>query len=111
MKIRIKDYYYDIIEVDENDEAFYDKEKKEIKLYGMTNYPEQTIKLWSKMKFQRKRETLIHELTHAYMDAYMQDDHIKEKFDEESIACFMATYAIEIIYIANSYMNRDYIEE
>lgn len=101
MKVKIKDYEYEIIEVDDTDKDF--KTNEGLLLYGQTNYEHQTIKLYKNALPVRKRQTLIHELTHAFMDIYLASQHIKDKFDEEDICCFMASYSEDILKIVNAY--------
>lgn len=102
MIIRIKNYEYEILEVGQEEKDFFD-ENSDLKLYGQTIYTKQKIKLYKDLTYQRKRETLIHELTHAFHDVYLASQHIKDKFDEEDICCFMASYCEDILKIANDY--------
>jgi len=104
MKIKIKNYDYEIIEVDNTDKDF--MENGDLKLFGQTIYSKQLIKLYKDLPFPRKRETLIHELTHAFYDVYLNSYHIKDKFDEEDIACFMGTYSEDILNIVNDYFKK-----
>lgn len=104
MKIKIKDFEYEIIEVDETDKDFFDN--NELKLLGQTIYEKQLIKIYKNSKPLRKRQTLIHELTHAFYDVYLSSYHIKDKFDEEDICCFMGSYAEDILNIVNDYFKR-----
>lgn len=104
MKIKIKNYEWEIIEVDDTDKDFV--VDSEIRLFGQTIYSKQLIKLYRDIPITRKRETLIHELTHAFYDVYLNSYHIKDKFDEEDIACFMATYSEDILEIVDNYFNR-----
>lgn len=101
MEIRIKNYIYQIIEVDDTNKDF--MTNKGLALYGQTIYPHQIIKLYKDLLPTRKRQTLIHELTHAFMDVYLPSQHVKDKFDEEDICCFMATYSEDILKIVNDY--------
>ena len=73
MKVKIKNYIYEIIEVDENDNDFF--ENGNLKLYGQTIYEKQLIKIYKNLPLTRKRDTLIHELTHAFFDVYMSSYH------------------------------------
>lgn len=101
MKVKIKNYEFTIIEVDNTDEDFFKHDNQ--MLYGQTLYEEQLIKIYKYLNPIRKRETLIHELTHAFYDIYLSSYHLKDKFDEEDIACFMATYSEDILKIVNDY--------
>lgn len=101
MFIKIKNYQYEIIEVDNTDKDFY--VDNDLKLYGQMNYENQVIKLYKNLSYARKRETLIHELTHAFFDVYLGSYHIKDKFDEEDICHFMGAYAEKILKIVDKY--------
>ena len=103
MKVKIKNYEYEIIEI-ENDEDFF--ENGQLKLYGDTNSITQKIRIYKHLTHSRKKETVIHELTHAFHDTYLASFHIKDKFDEEDVCCFLASYGEEIINIANKYFEK-----
>lgn len=105
MKIKIKDYEYEIKEVDITEKDF-QTDDGDVRLYGQTIYQEQVIKLYKDLPYQRKRNTLIHELTHAFHDVYLSSQHIKDKFDEEDICCFMASYSEDILKIVDKYFDR-----
>lgn len=109
MKIKIKDYEFNIIEVDKTDKDFVKND--ELMLYGQTIYENQTIKIYKDLPLIRKRQTLIHELTHAFMDVYLASYHIKDKFDEEDICCFMGTYSEDILKIVNNYFLSKEVED
>lgn len=108
MKVKIKDYEYEIVEVDINENGF-KTDNDELRLYGQTIYEEQKIKIYKKLPPKRKRDTLIHELTHAFYDVYLSSYHVKDKFDEEDICCFMATYSEDILKIVDDYFNQSII--
>lgn len=101
-KIKIKNYEYEIKEVEKEEKGF-KTEDNDLRLYGQTNYEEQVIKIYKNLPYQRKRDTLIHELTHAFHDVYLASQHVKDKFDEEDICCFMASYSEDILNIVNEY--------
>lgn len=104
MKVKIKNYEYTIIEVDDTDEDFMKDGK--LQLYGQTIFSKQTIKIYKNLSPMRKRETLIHELTHAFFDVYLASYHIKDTFDEEDICCFMGTYSEDILKIVDNYFKK-----
>lgn len=101
MRVKIKDYEFDIVEVDDTDIDFIRDDN--LALYGQTIYEKQLIKIYKNLSARRKRETLIHELTHAFYDVYLASYHIKDTFNEEDICCFMATYSEDILKIVNDY--------
>lgn len=109
MKIKIKDYEFNIIEVDKTDKDFVRND--DLMLYGQTVYENQTIKVYKNLPYIRKRQTLIHELTHAFMDVYLASYHLKDKFDEEDICCFMGTYSEDILKIVNDYFLSKEVED
>lgn len=100
--IKINNLTYRVLLVDDKDDPnFYDKEKDNIKLFGETNFVNQTIRIWKYLPEERKRTTIMHELTHAYFDCYLTSQHIKDEFDEEDICCFVASYSEQIIELTN----------
>lgn len=102
MNIKIKNYDWKIVEV-EKDESDFQNGKGELILYGQSIYEEQKVKIYKHLTMSRKRETLIHELTHVFFDVYLASYHIKNAFDEEDICCFMASYSEEILKIVDEY--------
>ena len=102
MKIRINNYDYEIVEVDETEKSFFN-ENDDLLIYGRTTYEKQLIEIYKDLTPIRKRQTLIHELTHAFFDVYLASQHIKDKFDEEDICCFIASYSEEILKKVNDY--------
>ena len=81
---------------------FYNSDN-ELRIYGQTDYEKQLIRIYKDLSYQRKRDTLIHELTHAFHDVYLASQHIKDKFVEEDVCCFMASYSEDILKIVNEY--------
>lgn len=104
MKVKIKDYEYTIEEVDETNKDFI--RDGGLVLYGQTVYERQLIQLYKNLTPIRKRQTLIHELVHAFHDVYLASQHVKDKYDEEDICYFMATYSEDILKIVDAYFNR-----
>lgn len=101
MKVKIKDYEYKIIEVDNSDGDFY--KNGDLKLYGHIRYVEQIIKIYKDLSPIRKRQALIHELTHAFLDVYLAGQSLTNKYNEEGVCCFMGTYSEDILRIVNEY--------
>lgn len=104
MTVKIKDYEYTIVEVDETDEDFY--KDGELKLYGRVLYVEQIIKIYKHLSHVRKRQALIHELTHAFLDTYLAGQSLTDSYNEEDLCCFMGTYSEDILRIVNDYFNQ-----
>lgn len=105
MKVKIKDYEYTIIEVDNTDGDFY--KNGDLRLYGQTRYVDQIIKIYKDLSPIRKRQTLIHELTHAFLDVYLAGQVLTNKYNEEDVCCFIATYSEDILRIVNEYFKQE----
>ena len=71
------------------------------KLYfGLTKYLEQEIYINSELSVQQERQTLIHELTHAFMNVY-GFGAITENIPIEIMCDFIGCYGDDIIKVAN----------
>ena len=98
IKVRIKDYEYQIKfiteEEEEDIEAFADA--GDVKYLGLCDMAEQVIYIISDIqKEERMVETIKHELVHAFIDAYCLKNE-KDKYSEEFICDFVAAYSCEI---------------
>lgn len=105
MKVKINGLLYEIIEELDGDKVFADKEfegKPHVMRLGLTEYREQKIYLYKDMSEERKRSVLIHELTHAFIEAY---GFYQNEFNEEQLCEFMAIYSNKINKICNKYFN------
>lgn len=60
---------------------------------GLTDCINQTIYLDKDLKKERMKQTLVHELTHAYINEYCPSD----MFDEEELCNFVAIYSEDIV--------------
>lgn len=103
MKVKINKFTYEILETE-------NKEDERLKLNdgyatGITKCNAQQIIIFNALPEERFRLVLIHELTHAFIDAYGFWAH-SEKFSHEDIAEFVSTYADDIVAIADKYMER-----
>lgn len=105
MKIKVKDYEYTIIEVEDTDGDFV--KNGVLQLYGQAIYDKQIIKLYKDLSPIRKRQALIHELTHVFLDVYLAGQSLTGKFNEEDVCCFIATYSEDILRIVNEYFNKE----
>ena len=102
IKVRIKDYEYQIKfiteEEEEDIEAFADAD---IRYLGLCDMAEQVIYIISDIqKEERMVETIKHELVHAFIDAYCLKNE-KDKYSEEFICDFVAAYSSEINKLAD----------
>lgn len=108
MKVKINKFTYEILETE-------NKEDERLKLndvyaIGITRCNDQQIIIYNNLSEARFRMTLIHELTHAFIDAYGFWAH-SEKFSHEDIAEFVSTYADDIVRIAEKYIENRYATE
>lgn len=94
MKVRIKDYEYEIVEVD------YIGDNTDI--VGNTDNRLCKISLIKDLDYTLKRKTLIHELAHAFINSYGFNDY---DFKEENVCYFFETYGDDILKIAEDYFN------
>lgn len=99
MKVKINKFYFAIREMKDESELQADKD---IVLLGLTNYLKQEIILRSGMSKALLYETLIHELTHAFIFSYGYSN--VEAFNHEQICEFVGVYADNIVQIANKYI-------
>lgn len=70
--------------------------------FGVTKYLEQEIYINSEVSNQQQRQTLIHELTHAFMNVY-GFGAITDQVPLEIMCDFIGCYADEIVEIATKY--------
>lgn len=64
-------------------------------IYGLTCYESQTIYLWEDIIFEKKRQTLMHELMHCYIDCYVSFQAVN--YNEE-ILCHISANSHDIIH-------------
>ena len=96
MKFKINNREWEIKEVTQ-------KEIKEIDncveergdIYGLTCYEKQKIYLWKDIVFEKKRQTLMHELMHCYIDCYVSFQAME--YNEE-ILCHISANSHDIIH-------------
>ena len=100
MKIKIKDYEYEILEVD--------KDGVELKgqSLGLTKYEDNKIFLDKDMEYNRKRSVLKHELFHAFIDAYGHYFDNGLVFTCEHVCEIGATFSEDILEIVNKYFSK-----
>lgn len=101
MKAKIKDdIYYEIIEVD-NQKDFPEQPSKDMLYYGQAVHYLQQIYLWSALPLSQKRQTLKHELAHAFIQHHALSN--LENYSEETLCDFVGSFGEEIITICNEY--------
>lgn len=99
MKVQINQYEYEIIETSNGSKVFLDREDGEARI-GLCDYLRQVIYIHEDLTEARKRETLAHELCHAFLNAHGIDNADKS---EEIICNFVAIYHKKITEIVNGY--------
>ena len=105
MKVKIKDYEFNIIETDDKtDKEFWNKEQDYLILFGNCNNVTCEIKIWKDLSDIQKRKTLTHELVHAFLFVYWGSHNIKEKYDNEDMCSFFEAYGEDILKIVTEYM-------
>lgn len=96
-QIQIKNYTWVIIEVEE----FKDSPENEI-AFGRCDYVNQVIRINANLSKQQKRQTLLHELTHAFMQAYGLGQ-VSDTIPVEVMCDFLGTYADDMVKIADEW--------
>ena len=71
---------------------------------GLTNFLKQEIILRTGMSKALLYETLVHELTHAFIFSYGYSNN--ETFNHEQICEFVGHYAGDIVQIADRYIKK-----
>ncbi len=98
MKFTVNNIEFEILEVDKYDENL--KIDDNDYRWGMCNYIQRKIYLWKDLSFVNKKQTLIHEVTHAFIEA---NGFIQVKFDNEIICDFVAAFLSDIQGVVNKY--------
>lgn len=108
MKFKIKNQTWEIIKVPTTEMPYIGEEKL---YFGLTKYLEQEIYINSGLSVQQERQTLIHELTHAFMEVY-GFGAIKEDIPIEIMCDFIGCYGDDIIKVANDFqLNSGFVVE
>ena len=101
-KVKIKDYEYKITETsNKKDKRLCYTDENNFAI-GTCNVFKQEIVVLSTLSKTRFKKTLIHEITHAFLEAYGFKDNV---FNEEEVSYFNECYIEQIMEIANAYMD------
>ena len=103
MNIDINGQSWSIIEVDEKDDRLKVDDKE---CWGTCKYDCQHIYLCKQAMLGKKKQTLIHELSHAFVYEYLLK--IQESYDNEDLCEFVAKYGERIVLSANKYFEVKY---
>ena len=69
---------------------------------GSTHFDTQTLYVLDRLKLERKKEVLLHELGHCYLYA-TQCYYQKDSFTEEEVCEIIALYAEQMVKVMNEY--------
>lgn len=95
-RFKINNLDYTIEEVDE-----INKDNDNNQYLGLIDYVKQKILIVKNLSKEQKKNTLKHELTHAFIWAYGFAN--LETFNVETICDFVGIYGEQIVSIANEY--------
>lgn len=101
MTFKIKDRTWKIKLVSQ-EEFIRTSEEKETFFFGQCDHVKQTIYILTDLTHEQAKQTLIHELTHAFMNVY-GFGHITEQVPLEIMCDFVGCYAEEIVKIAEKF--------
>lgn len=98
MKFKVNDIEYEIVEVDKHDDNL--KMDDDDYHWGVCSYIQRKIFLRKDLSFTNKKQTLIHEVTHAFIEAY---GFMQVRLNDEIVCDFVASYLYKILEIVNLY--------
>lgn len=99
MKFKIHNRTWRVTQEGNGDNVFNDGEKSRL---GLCSMLDRRIYLLDSQGNENMRDTLVHELTHAMIYEYA----LPQEMGEEQVCDFMATYADDIISIADRYQKK-----
>lgn len=112
MEFEMNNRNWKIIELSQEDirEKFkkykYDGEPQEGRYFGLTYTDSQVIYIDKDLHIQQKRQTLLHELMHCYIDCYLFNS--RKGYDEEDV-CNISSNSHQIIHkIVEKYFKEKY---
>lgn len=88
MRLKIKNITWNVIFCDRPD-------PKDDDCIGLTTDGEHTIRISNKIEHETLDQTIIHELTHAYIYTYGFSQY--DKYTDENLCDFMQTYIFDIL--------------
>lgn len=104
MKIKINNIEYTIKEVEQKEFWEYKCDEQDGYYYGQTHFQTQEIWIDKSLNKDKKRRTLIHELTHTYIREYLTTRDLDY---EEEIVCDICANSHDIIHkIVEDYFRR-----
>lgn len=100
MKVKIHNATWEVKEVSEVGES------GDNSFWGETDYSRNIMEIKKDLPIDKKRDTLIHELMHAYFYEYGHMQNNKRKYHYEEVCNLMAMFADDIVNITNKYFNK-----
>ena len=95
MKFKMNGVEYEIKEVEEKDFWEYKVEEQDGYYYGQTHFMTQEVWIDKTLPKEKKRKTLIHELTHVYIREYLTSRDISP---DEEVLCDISANSHDIIH-------------
>lgn len=107
MKLTINNQSFEIIEQGDGENVYLKSPNDDNKMrIGLTDFQNNIIYLHKDLPtLEKKKQTLIHELTHAYIYAFGFSTR-EEYFGHELICEFIEAYARDIVRTADEYFER-----
>lgn len=104
MKFKVNYFEYEILELDSHDERLkIDNDYH----WGICSYKDRKIYINKDLNFINKKETLIHEVTHAFIEAY---GFLQVNLTDEIVSDFVAAHIFNILRVINEYFKKEIIE-
>lgn len=98
MDFEVNGYKYEIVAVSKDNKHLKQEEEKIV--FGITDFENQKIYINADVTNERFRKTIIHELTHTFIEVYGFSDRI---FNDEEVCLFLEAHSEEILGITNKY--------
>ena len=102
-KFKMNNVEYEIKEVNQEELNKWETDEKDGYYYGQTHFMTQEVWLDKTLSKERKRKTLIHELTHVYIREHLTTRDISP---DEEVLCDINANSHDIIHkIVKEYFN------
>lgn len=101
MKIKINRKDWEIIQVPANDKRLEQTEDEVV--CGITNYSNATIYISREIAESTMKDTIVHELAHAFIDVYGHPQY--KKYSEENVCDLFGAFALELTSLAIDIFN------
>jgi Zn-dependent peptidase ImmA (M78 family) len=98
--VKINNAIYTIQEIHDIRKIYTDGKNKDF--YGLCDYTKRTITIKKDLAKDLKRDTLVHELTHAFL---FEHGHDSRQYSLETVCNMFGAFAENIVAIVNDYFN------